>query len=237
MPLVPERRADKNGKVSTRWVRTDKATGVAARSTPAPKASGSSTEERLAVRRANKIKRIAKEIVNDKYFSDKEEAQILIDECLNPLSDQTIDIIVATLKEGREYANYVDYVLRDYREPRLTELLSYIKTFHLDTDTSERDTLLSQIHTHKRFSGIADLSTLSGDDREAAEAVIKVSCEVLVEQDINDIGDDLRDTVIANKDSAEDIARFILERKTLDASLVEDYLHGTAPAPLRDGTL
>ena len=236
MALVPERRTDKNGKTSTRWVKPDKAPKTSSRVTPAPKASEAAKEERLALRRANKIKRIAKAIANDIYFSDEEDVQMLMDENLSPLSDRTLDCISATLKEGKDHVNYIDYVVRDYREPRVQEMIWFRSVFHLDTDTAERDSILDQIKRTPRFANIKDLTTLTGEDRQAVEAIIRVSGSVLVSQEIKDIGNDLRELAVVNKDRADEIAAFIEERKTTDTSLINEYLNGIATG-LRDGAL
>lgn len=243
--LRPELRPDKNGHMVTRWVRKDQSGSLGKRGIP--DVSGQASGQKKAEARARKIARIARTMVQSNYFPVYGDEESVAGE-LSRISDETLKVITDSLKRDRDASPYIDNIISSLTdEPLMRELIHYYSDFPGDANETHREALVVGLKEYDIFAGVYDLSEIEPKRRAVVVALLNVGYHVidyvpgqevkvrrgLYSWDITD--EKLLEIVLANPEKADEISRFIKERKTGSGEAVADYLDNMSA--LREGNL
>jgi hypothetical protein len=186
-------------------------------------------------------------MVQSNYFPVYGDEESVAGE-LSKISDETLKVITDSLKRDRDASPYIDTIISSFTdEPIMRELIHYYSDISGDADETHREALVVGLKEYDIFAGVNDLSGIDTQSRAVAVALINVGYHVidyvpgqkpevrhgLYSWHITD--EKLLAIVIANPEKADDISRFIRERKTDNVEALEEYLNGMTA--LREGTL
>lgn len=242
--LVPESRADKNGRIVIRHVRAGTApTGTSSSGVPPVRQS---IEERRLRRRESRVSRIGKTLLLMNYDSDPDPSWEETVSLIRQYSDETIAMLDAALKQDKNQAHVIDNIVNDHQEWIVREMVEFMPDFHEDSEDTEREALLKGLRSYGMFAGEDDLTKLDPERRKAAGLLINAGYHILAYTEAcNDIrsgvsnwhiaDQNMVDLILGNADRAEDITSFIRERRTADSGAMEDYL--SKANALREGSL
>lgn len=247
--LVPQQRPDKNGKITTRWVKPEDANSKSAAPLPSPALSFNHeiSRETLLIAASELY---ARAVRNDNVSFD-EHFQTTYAE-LDAFSTQTISLI-NDLK-GKEWRCEA---IRDFLQNQETEefVVDFLElSDHLEHTTEAADECTSYVRALRHYPSLhphtaGDIYPQERLDQcrglISATAYIEemISEDELPDDAIEHIAHDydfepaplirdrrITDLIIARPDDAQRIADFINERKTLDYGLIVEWLDETTPA-------
>lgn len=247
-PLVPQQRPDKNGKVTTRWVKADNAPALAMSTIPSPVPQQPAISRQTLLIASAEL--VASNIVdNERKLNDLFEiAHAHLDE----MSTSTIEMVNDI--RGSEWRAYflMDCMENDESEAFICDYLQLADHIELKTDSADETApyvrMLSQYPKLCPYTPGDEYPQLRKDQATGIISVTSSIEELISDGELPEdaiqytphdydfgktplIADQrISDLIIERPDDAERIAEFIEDRASLDYDLIMEWLGAETPA-------
>lgn len=182
---------------------------------------------------------------------DLSTRSVMLDKLTN-LSDETLALIPAILEihhAGVHQLKFLYTLLGKTDEQSVRETLFY--RARMGREVNDLLQLTQGLHSYDRFRDTPRLDQLSGDDLDAATALLSVTAyltEHYIEEHVSSghydknehyvrviTNEALIDLIASNPDKTGRLIRFIGDRRSTDPEMLRDYIEDLTP--LREGVL